>query len=125
MRIVTKRTVQGLAAAAIALGGLAATTGTASAASDTYCRFGTCLNGWNYNGTATGQICNNQGSANDFYLWITNARTGQTLISTVTPRINPGTCATVYYNPVGTDPIQVYGRSGSNWSYGTDPIAAN
>ncbi|MDH6122912.1 hypothetical protein [Kitasatospora sp. GAS204B] len=124
MRTITKRAVQGLAATALAIGGIAAATGTANAASDQYCQHGTCLTGTNYNGWATGQICNGQSSTNDFYLWLRDDNNGSTY-KIYTGRLNPGGCSSTIGMSVGNDPVQVFASSTGNWTYGTDPIYPN
>ncbi|MFJ7243762.1 hypothetical protein ACIQWA_03865 [Kitasatospora sp. NPDC098652] len=127
MRTIAKRTVQGFAAAALALGGIAATAGTASANTDTYCQHGTCITGTNtYNSWGqygTVEICNHQSSANDFVIWIKDDASGNTIASATTPLLYPGDCFSHGGYTTGSgDAIQVFARSGSLWSYGTDPI---
>ncbi|WP_042411733.1 hypothetical protein [Streptacidiphilus carbonis] len=114
-----------MAAATVALAGGAAvsSTGTASAATDQYCQHGTCISGSNYNGSALGEICNDQSSANDFYLWLTDDANGHTVRIT-TPKLSPGQCDLMAMN-VGNDPVQVFASSAGNWTYGTNPINPN
>lgn len=123
MRTIAKRAAQSLAATALAIGGIAAATGTANAATDQYCQHGTCVSGSNDNGSALGEICNGQSSANDFYLWLTDDANGNT-VRVTTPMLSPGRCDLIGMN-VGNDPVQVFASSAGNWTYGTDPIYPN
>ncbi|OLZ65567.1 hypothetical protein AV521_31425 [Streptomyces sp. IMTB 2501] len=72
-------------------------------------------------------LCNHQGSANSFHLWIKDAQTGDEIIRTTTPVLQPGQCYSDYNGYLmgedyGQDAIQVYASSGNLWTFGTDPI---
>ncbi|MEU5439012.1 hypothetical protein AB0G73_37565 [Streptomyces sp. NPDC020719] len=102
MRTLTRRVIQSAAAAALAISGIAATAGSASAYSDSYCLHGTCLYGDNYyynngqNQLATVKICNNQSTANDFEVWIKDDFTGTSPTGKITtPKLSPGYCWSV------------------------------
>lgn len=97
--------------------------GTANADSDSYSQHSTTLNGFNYySGGIFGSICNNQSSPNSFYIWVTDAYFGFDIISKrSTGTLQPGWCFPVSA-PANGDPIQVFGESSGNWTYGTDPI---
>lgn len=128
MHALAKRVVQCAAATALALGGVAVSGGTANATVDSDCAYGTCLWGDNYYTSqggqfATAHICNDQSSANDFVVWISGIDNTYVVAPTTTPMLSPGQCW-IFGNsvPVGWG-VQIYARSGSLWTYGTNPIA--
>ncbi|MEU5088434.1 hypothetical protein [Streptomyces sp. NPDC021356] len=117
-------------AAAPSLGGITAASGTADAASDTDCAYSTCITGWSYFdglNTVETTICNYQSAPNDFVLPVKDDESNKVFDSYTTPYIDPGHCLPqnrVTYRPYATGPVQFFARSGSRWSYGTDPVQA-
>ncbi|MEU6512238.1 hypothetical protein [Streptomyces sp. NPDC046942] len=124
------RRVASLAAVtALTVTGLGIASGSASAAtgSDSNSAYGVDITGWHTldeNPTVSARLCNYQSSANSFYFWIEDtAGDNVTDPGYITPVLAPGQCDYISGDDYGSTPIQVYARSGSNWTFGTDPIA--
>ncbi|GAB7184765.1 hypothetical protein ATKI12_4596 [Kitasatospora sp. Ki12] len=116
---VTALTVTGL--------GLSAASASAATGSDSNSAHGVDITGWHdqdSNPWVSARLCNYQSSANSFYFWIRDAQTGREITPSghITPNLAPGQCDYVYGEDSGSDAIQVYARSGSAWTFGTDPI---
>jgi hypothetical protein len=107
------------------------TTASAASGSDSDTEHGVTISGLHHLSDAPwvfADLCNHQSSANSFYLWIIDAAGDHRQIaSDTTPVLQPGQCYSDYKGYLegedsGSDPIQVFARSGSLWSFGTDPI---
>ncbi|RKT09611.1 hypothetical protein BX285_6706 [Streptomyces sp. 1114.5] len=129
MQFKSGRRVASLAAVtALTVTGLGLASGTASAATgvDSNSAHGVEITGWHTsdeNPWVSARLCNYQSSANSFYFWIRDTA-GHYVTSPghVTPVLAPGQCDYVSGEGYGSTPIQVYARSGSSWTFGTDPI---
>ncbi|MER7582256.1 hypothetical protein [Kitasatospora sp. NPDC097691] len=113
---------------ALAVTGVGLASGSASAASgsDSNSAHGVEITGWNQTGvnpTVSARLCNYQSSANRFYFWIRDV-TGHYVTDPwhITPVLAPGQCEYISGEDSGSAAIQVYARSGSAWTFGTDPI---
>ncbi|MEU6171606.1 hypothetical protein ABZ832_06740 [Streptantibioticus parmotrematis] len=106
------------------------TNASAASGSDSYTLHGVTILGLNHSSDGPwvfADLCNHQGSANSFHLWI-NDVDGTRLASATTPVLQPGQCYSDYEGYLqgderGTDSIQVFASSGNLWSFGTDPIS--
>ncbi|MEU6967046.1 hypothetical protein AB0A71_04740 [Kitasatospora aureofaciens] len=123
------RRVASLAAVtALTVTGLGLASGSASAAtgSDSNSAHGVEITGWHTldeNPWVSARLCNYQSSANSFYFWIKDtAGDNVTSPGHITPVLAPGQCDYISGEDYGSTPIQVYARSGSAWTFGTDPI---
>lgn len=132
-------------AAAVVLG----TGGSAGAATDSYTQHSVEIGGWN-NATNTNQpyawICNDQSAANSFKFWVWDTdhgmyawmwqgqENGNDQQGPIVVSLGAGECKFYYFSSAGYGQIGPYGvysftqvkvfaSSGSNWTFGTDPIA--